>query len=625
MALFAVRINSAQRILILNQISRVVSHRVYGSFFVASNSVPEVLTTTMQPISRPPQPKKPPVRFGSSGGGSGLGGVTGAVDTLFRSFQNSRGKEMIVEDVVGFGVLRTGMDLHRNKMYGDNSWNVPAAAERFFREISSILTDSVLGGVVAWGMGKAVFDRKNKAFSNEFIQYPSLELFQDIVNSGALKSAKTADEAKGAFSKALAERVVGDQASAKSDKLADIIKEAWSVDKPKQTDWEKGTSWLRANPNAGTFNGKGKAFIKALDNKATDFDWKFNTRGTGKPETFAVNELLDDVNRFGRSMGNAWENKVANNWHDLAEKGLKRTLTAKNWAIPIALATGMGATFAMPFLSNFLTKKVYGIDYFPGETGLKKNQPEQAKASDTNKSFMERNFPYVSKATKDGNPLPLGIALLPLVAAAGIFTANRSVMNPFAKGALNKFRKAFDFTKAAPFTSPQQMASMFALLITSRLLCSRSDNEYQERMLDSFAGWMFWILGTPLMKTAASKLSGQEGLFKAGGGLKSREAVEYFSKKALPANVRIGIGSTLATMGILGIGAPLAGIKLTQWNERRKQQNLTQQSQTQSQPVLPPAPSSQPNRFALPATVNAPFSQANPSVNPYAWQPPKGA
>lgn len=624
MALFAVRINSAQRILILNQISRVVSHRVYGSFFVASNSVPEVLTTTMQPISRPPQPKRPPVRFGSSGGGSGLGGATGAVDTLFRLFQNSRGKEMIVEDVVGFGVLRTGMDLRRNKMYGDDSWNVPAAAERFFREISSILTDSVLGGVVAWGMGKAVFDRKNRAFSNEFIQYPSLELFQDIVNSGALKSAKTAEEAKAAFSKALAGRVVaGNQSSPKVDKLADIIKEAWSVDKPPQTKLEKGTSWLRANPNAKTFNEKGKAFIKALDTKAADFDWKFNTGKAGKPETFAVNELLDDVNRFGRSMGKAWDNKLANNWHDLAEKGLKRTLTAKNWAIPIALATGMGATFAMPFLSNFLTKKVYGIDYFPGETGLKKNQPQQANANDTNKGFMERYFPFVSKATKDGNPLPLGIALLPLVAAVGVFnTASLKFGIPKTK---NAFRKLFDFTKSAPFTSQQQMASMFALLITSRLLCSRSDNEYQERMLDSFAGWMFWILGTPLMKQAASKLSGQKELFKVGGGLKTKEAIETFaSTAARKSNVWIGIGSTLATMGILGIGAPLAGIKLTQWNEKRKQQNLAQQPQAPANALPPQALSSQPNRFQLP-TASMPFNQPSPSVNPYTWQPPKGA
>src|SRR5205814_804594 len=90
----------------------------------------------------------------------------------------------ICEDFVGFGLLRTVMDLHRSKEYGDDSWNLPAAGERLFRETTSILTDNMLGGLVAAALGLA-FDGRRRAFSNSFINYPTLELFQHHVNGMA--------------------------------------------------------------------------------------------------------------------------------------------------------------------------------------------------------------------------------------------------------------------------------------------------------------------------------------------------------------------------------------------------------------------------------------------------------
>jgi hypothetical protein len=100
----------------------------------------------------------------------------------------------------------------------------------------------------------------------------------------------------------------------------------------------------------------------------------------------------------------------------------------------------------------------------------------------------------------------------------------------------------------------------------------------------------------------------------------------------LKANIGIGIVSTLATMGILGFGAPLAGIKLTQWNEKRKQEKQNQQPIPPS-PVLPApspvvTPSPQPttpfgfsNQFNAPA-MSQPFGiPTQPTANPYAFQP----
>jgi hypothetical protein len=582
----------------------------------------------MQPIAQSQKPLKAPVRFGSTGGGgSRIDTITGAMDTAFRFYQNtiqkSRGMEMIVEDVVGFGLMRTALDLRRNKMYGDDSWNVPAAVERFGREISSIFTDSILGGVVAYGMSRLWFDRKNQAFSQEFIQYPSLELFQDIVKSEGVKSAKSPEDAQKAFIEALSDRM--GKNTGNSQARQQLLEEAWRFQPA------KSTSWFRANPNAGVFNEQAKKLMDSFQNGAKDFDLKLNTRGDTL-QTFQANDLLDDVNRFGRFMENAWKNKALNSpaWRAVAKNAIKRTLTAKNWSIPIGLAAGMGTTFVTPFISNFLTKKWFNIDYFPGESSLRKNQPQPNQPANTEKKGMlARYFPYVKQAAQNGNPLPLALALAPLLAAFGcVDTYKGTFINPINGFKNGTLKKLFDFSKAAPFTSQQQMAAMFALLITSRLLSSRSDNEYKERMMDSAVGWVAWIVGTPLLKIGLSKLSGQKELFNASGGLKSREALQAFGSKALPTHIRIGIGSTLATMGLLGFGAPYAGIKLTQWNEKRKQQRIPQPVQPLQNKALTPFPLQQQSPFnalkqssALPAL--SPYSTPNTGLNAYNWQPPQ--
>ncbi len=571
----------------------------------------------MQPLSQSPQRQKPQTRFGSAGGGSGLGLVTGTMEAVSRCFENNRGAEMLVEDVMGFGLLRTGMDLRRNKMYGDDSLNVPAAAERFGREILSILTDCVLGGVVAWGVGKAFFDRKNQAFSKEFIQYPSLELFQDIANPEKFPGVTCPNEAQTQFKQALAERLVLEKGKALPPEAEQAFNAVWNK-----------------KPTREVINDKAKALVNAIKTDAKDFTVDLRVDGTGKKASFAANELLDDVSCFSRAMAKAWENKGAQSttWQTMAKNAIERTITAKNWTIPIGLAAGMTATFISPFVLNGLTKKVFGIDYFPGETSLRKNQPNLALSNPPKKKgFWEKHFPYITEALKNGNPLPLGLALTPLLAAVGaVDTYNRRLINPIKGLREGTLKKLFDFSKKAPFTSQQQMAAMFALLITSRLLSSRSDNEYKERILDSALGWMFWIVGTPLLKQGISKALSKELLTKE-GAVKSREAVAAFSKNALAKNVWVGIGSTLGTIGILGLLAPLAGIKLTQWNEKRKQEKaaLGQPIQPQSMPSLA---SVAPKAFAPPVGSNpfapgitrpmTPPQQANtfPAYSPnYAW------
>jgi hypothetical protein len=181
------------------------------------------------------------------------------------------------------------------------------------------------------------------------------------------------------------------------------------------------------------------------------------------------------------------------------------------------------------------------------------------------------------------------------------------------------FRRLFDFCKEMPFTSPQQIAAGFALLITSRLLSARTDNEFRERVVDSFAGWAIWIFGTPLIKEAIARstdknlLKTLEEKSKNGNWVKRtaiRERVELERllpatntavKNAVKNRVLLNAGSTVVTMLLLGIIEPWIGIKWTQYNEKHKQSELAKQvaqQSAQSPPAIVPSTSASQLKFS---------------------------
>jgi hypothetical protein len=214
----------------------------------------------------------------------------------------------------------------------------------------------------------------------------------------------------------------------------------------------------------------------------------------------------------------------------------------------------------------------------------------------------------------------------------------------FRKGAGQAWLKMFDFKKLAPFTGQQQMAAVFALLITSRLLNARTDNEYRERLVDSFAGWGLWILGTPIIKRFASMLSDKivgTTLVKTPNWnplkveLRTKDEISKLLqvestgirktltsdilKKTYTANVRLGMISTLATIGMLGVVEPWIGIKLTQRNERQKQAKQAAQTQAKQTQALPfqPYGSQTP---AFPSRLAAPSPFSLPAAQPQSFQ-----
>jgi hypothetical protein len=287
-------------------------------------------------------------------------------------------------------------------------------------------------------------------------------------------------------------------------------------------------------------------------------------------------------------------------------------------------------TLSVPLFNHWVTRKVDDIDYYPGEIGLPTGKRAQTQSLQSNQiaesnpwgaavpldvpafqgslrvgeefsAFLaakakatqalqqggnqageeKRPFaPYVREALKDGNPLPLALTLLPIPFAVGMFdTVKRQFLNPFAKGFGGKWLKMYDFTKGFPFTTQQQVASLFALLIGSRLANARSGNEFRERLVDSMLGWGIWILATPFLKEQFAKRLDPTGktLWKTVDGqfkLRSMAEAEKLLDPKLAAKTAgrlkwIGRGSTLITMVLLGIVEPLLAILWTKHRSER--------------------------------------------------------
>ncbi len=518
----------------------------------------------LKPVLRP---ATQPVHFGME-----ATGLTKVVDTGFRRLTADRTVQMLVEDLIGFGVMRTGVDLWRGKAYGNDQVNWPAGFERMGRETASIATDNVLAGLVAAGMGKWIFDkasRSNKvaAFNNKFVDYPTLEAFQDAV--GTLKET----ENEQAFLNKLAKSHFAEADREEGQKL---LAKVWENAKQPQNLEKESAGFLgklgdRANANSG-------------------FTYVFKDKTGNVKKAFNLNALLEDVSGFAQHMGKV--TKAGSSWKTLATESIERTLKAKAVTIPVGLGVATAATFAVPFVISAASRKFFGIDYYPGEIGLRKEDPKDSTNRQNNpqapqKSFMERHAPYLTDSMKKGNYWPLFLTLAPLPLAAGLLNTTRlgKFGVPVLVKSLKEWKHLFDYQKRAPWTAQQQMSSLFAVLITSRLLNSRSDNEFNERVLDSFVGWGAWIMGTPLLNKLAANLSDKvrdTRLVKADGTLRSRVEIEALEKiegvggevlkKTRNSHIWMNAGSTLLTMGILGFAIPWVGVKMTQNNEKRKQQ-----------------------------------------------------
>jgi hypothetical protein len=527
-------------------------------------------TDTRQPASRT-------FRYGSAAMADAglltkplLDPITRRVDTFFSTLiAPNRTQEMLVEDLLGFGGLRTAMDLMRNRIFGGEQWDLASARERLMREALSIATDNVASGVLAYGMGQ-VLDKRFGSFSNHFPSFPTVELFQQLS-----RSAQT--EAQ--FIQKLAKAVTRMQPE-QTAQVAAVLQPLIQADNP---------------VNVAAIS---RQIAQQL--QQNHFDIRLNG------QAFTLPELLQDTHVFLNQVKKTTPGLSAEGWGKVANGTLNATMRVKHIKLT-SLAAGFLLTFAVPYWIRAMTKRLDKQDTYPGERGV---IPPRFSATvseptgiATHKAFStfsaanttlaqhrrpnraEKWFPYLTKSFNQGNPLPLLLSLIPLVFTVGLFdTVGRRFRNPLAPGFLKYLRNAYDFGKGFPFTTQQQMASMYAFLIASRLSSSRSGNEYRERMVDSFLGWSLWILGTPAIKRAISrwidKTQGTQ-LVKPGDNLRVKQEILHLVKdggKTLSRHVWIGALSTLATITLLGIVEPYLAILWTRHNVRKQQQATTQPS-----------------------------------------------
>lgn len=498
--------------------------------------------TTFSPIQPSQSLYSTPVAF------SGLSSswAVRTTDAALSTLQKNRTREMLFEDVMGFGVLRTGMDLFRQYFFkpeggtaSRRQLNIPAARERMIRELGSIFTDNFMGGILAYGLGWGASKLKGNApnLANRFLSVETLELFRQVAGKSPSQSA---------FIRNLAQAVAPGKAAVVSPMLrAGLLGNTPAVD-------------VALN------------VVKASRPSAASLDVMINKRA------FPLDTLISDAASFLKLTG-----KSAH-WQQQAQKLLKDTIRLNSWRLPVCLGLAMAMTMAVPYLNRNLTRKLDGVDRYPGELGLRS---AQSAAVNTEGSWTDRWFPYLAQKLKAGNPIPALLSLIPLPFAFGLFDTVKlsagnwrgAFNNPLKKGFVNRLVSMMQFGKGFPFTTQQQMASCFAFLIFSRLTTARSDIEFRERMVDSFLGWSIWILATPWIKRAIAKRWDPNLLKKVGGELvlKRRVEIERMLPKGLAQNtlgrfIVMSAASLGITIALLGIIEPYIAIK---WTEKQARKN----------------------------------------------------
>ncbi|HEY9686753.1 MAG TPA: hypothetical protein V6C52_07245 [Coleofasciculaceae cyanobacterium] len=501
--------------------------------------------------------------------------------------------------------MRSAINLFRGLIYGTGGLNVLAALDRLGSEVGSIFTDNILAGLAAMGVGKTL-DARMGGYSNGWSDFQTIGLFQEVARHSPDEQA---------FLKGLAERLSEqDQPQAKQICLATLKKV-----------WEK----TDLSPDAKREMYTKLAAQMAKDLGLTSFDQKIGEH------IFPLDNLFSDVGLFRDQMTKLTREQAGTSWHQLAEHTLGQTRKIKNIKLLPSILLGMLATYSLPPIIAWAGKRFFGVDYYPGDMGLKGRGPDsQAKAvaappvpvlfthNQVFRSFHE-NRPrgsapeknrYVKEQFRKGNIWPSLLALVPLPFAVGLFdTVRLKWRNPFKfKSFLKQLQQDYDFSKAKPFTTQPQIASMFALLITSRLLTARSDNEFRDRLLDSGLGWIAWILATPFFQRSIAGVldrTGQTMLLKEVEGrkvLRTRAEIEHLlpslkgashkvAENTLRRYIQINAGSTMLTMILLGIAAPLLGILWSRHNSRQKE--ATMQQAVPQQAFTPQPTAIQQNHF----------------------------
>lgn len=500
-----------------------------------------------------------------------LSPLTQTAYKLFGPIWRNRGIELLVSDLIGFAALRTTMDLCREYMFKNTihekkQFNWPAARERLMMEIMGIMPDSL--GLFAFAYG-ALSEKKSllkgkQAFSNQFTDADTLSSFNKLLVN---KTVKTPTE----FIKQLAEHLSPEHAK----QIEPYLQQAILKGGLKGSDIEKYSTKIAQILKQNHFE---KSILG---------------------NTFSIETLLQDAAQFVKS-SSAFGNRSAN-WSQKAGKLLANTVKINRSRIMGALALGIIFNFSAPYLIQKLTRKIEGINDYPGEQGLRELKTVDKK-NDVKRGFL----PYLRESLSNGNILPLAISLTPLPIIMGMIDTEKlassglkASWNGFKPG-LNKFLSMMQFCKSFPYAGPQQMAMLYALVVFSRVAAARNGVEFRERVVDAFLGWSSWILMTPILKRIASKWfdknHGTQLMKNVGGQLERKSEAEILNliknpkilQKTLSRYTWINVGAILGTITILGFIEPYLSIKITEWQSRwmsNRRKQYHERAQRYAQPA----------------------------------------
>lgn len=548
--------------------------------------------------------------------------------------QKDRTREMLWEDIIGFGVIRTGIDLFRNYFYAKDAvekrtLNFSAARERMIRELGSVFTDNIFAGVLAWtiaDLGEKYWTKKPQ-MANQFMSLETIELMETL--------AKESHSPKQLVQK-IAE-AIAPKRPVVSTYIANDLKNLFQKD---ETLMQAVKEHLE---NAFSGSGRREQILKdnqklfdelakvAKKNMAADYQRtavsiakhlgldKFDHQIKG--QWFNLETLLEDTHQL------LIRSRAFPNWQKDTLGLLRRTKSFGFLLLPATISVAMLMTFSVPFINRAITRRVDGEDEYPGEKGLKLAKRQALKKQ---KSKLDWWFPFLSQTAKAGNILPAVLSATPLLFAFGLFDTVK-MSKGFAKGWFNPFWKSgyikrwaqmMQFGKGFPFTTQNQMASCYALLISSRLATTRDGIEFRERLVDTFLSWTVWILATPILKRAFAKWRAPELLKKVGDTEVIKSAIEiekftppHLTKQLLGRYKAISWASLAISLFLLGVIEPLIGIK---WTERQVKRAAKKEAESQKQ--QPPVISNKAPEVPVAQPI---FRQAMP-INPPSpiWLPP---
>ena len=501
------------------------------------------------------------VKFSSSLGNAAIG----VINTIMTPLQQSRFQQMCIEDIFGFAIPRTGMDLSRefifkNTMDNQRQVNYTAGRERLMMEI--------MGFAQFWPMMFAPLfaqlDSK-KLMGQNFKQLPSintLEYFKSLQQAGTFQKAFSSNSRLEVFAQTLARNlaVANNKPQAKQQVEALL------------------TQFLKAGTQNANANETAIGIAKLLGQGHLDVLLQGQTHEL--PTLLSESQhLLNTVAK--KSLGQTAFNTTL-------ARFTQGVLKHKAWTIPLALGVGLAYDFISPMLIQDTTRNLDRIDDYPGLKGLR--NLKQVRKTPSQYDEDSHKFAYVTKSIRHGNPIPLLISMIPLPLALGFFETKKIALqgfkaafqNPFAKGFDKRFLKLFEFSKVFPFATSQQISSIYAMLILSRTASARNRIEFRERVVDAFLGWTIWMLATPKLQQVFAQWSDKTGktlLLKMVNGIqqmKSTTEIERLIKNPVVAKASrqmytiIGFASMMSTIVLLGLIEPYFSIKLTEWQTRRE-------------------------------------------------------